>query len=186
MINGLVIFIGKSGSVPIPANWLPFFFPFPDARQEIVKLFFFCHPPQKFTRSSRTNSKRKHASPVMRAEVSIIPSIYLSFLSGSIFLQSLRRFDLLRFEIFKICSFLQMLRVITNNRNAYFLPFLFTFPPITNNFRNNSFNISIPISIIPTIPKHFDHKHFFSLQMSKSQILKLSFPSLKFYRIPLG
>lgn len=32
MINELVIFIGKSGSVPIPTNWLPFFSPFPDAR----------------------------------------------------------------------------------------------------------------------------------------------------------
>lgn len=47
MINGLVIFIGKSGSVPIPTNWLPFFFsPFPRCQignREIIS-FFFCHP----------------------------------------------------------------------------------------------------------------------------------------------
>lgn len=51
MINGLVIFIGKFGSVPIPANWLPFFFfspPLPRCQignREIIFFFFFLPSP---------------------------------------------------------------------------------------------------------------------------------------------
>lgn len=47
MINGLVIFIGKSGSVPIPTNWLPFFFPLsqmPDRKSWNYFFFFFAIP----------------------------------------------------------------------------------------------------------------------------------------------
>lgn len=47
MINGLVIFIGKSGSVPIPANWLPFFFSLPRCQIGNREIIFFLPSPLK-------------------------------------------------------------------------------------------------------------------------------------------
>ena len=59
MINGLVIFIGKSGSVPIPANWLPFFFFFLPSPLEIYEV-----EPNEFETKTRLSCNESRGFPL--------------------------------------------------------------------------------------------------------------------------
>lgn len=158
MINGLVIFIGKSGSVPIPTNWLPFFFPFPRCQIGNREIIFFFLPspleiyevePNEFetkTRLSCNESTGLHYS----IDISLVS------LRIDIFTISLTRSDLSRFlTIFSPSIFIQS-----------------TFPA--------QIISEIAASMIPTNPK------IIRAHPKCEKIPKLPFPSLKFYPTPLG
>lgn len=159
MINGLVIFIGKSGSVPIPTNWLPFFSPLsqmPDRKSWNYFFFFLPSPleiyevePNEFetkTRLSCNESRGLHYS----IDISLVS------LRIDIFTISLTRSDLSRFlTIFSPSIFIQ----------STFLAQIIS---------------EIAASMIPTNPK------IIRAHRKCEKIPKLPFPSLKFYPTPLG